>query len=90
MKEYKPFLSVLIVIFTLFAVVIIQMEERRRGYAILKITREEKLLQEKNHSLKIKIAKLMNPEHVHDRAQKEFPLKKVEDSQIIHLGEMEE
>lgn len=42
LAQLKPFLSVLTICVTLFSIVFLQMEERRMGYAILKLTREQK------------------------------------------------
>lgn len=41
-RQLKPFLSVFLVISTLFSIVFLKMEERRMSYVVLKNTREFK------------------------------------------------
>jgi hypothetical protein len=81
----RPFLSVVLIISTLFSIVFLQMEERRMGYAILKLTRDQKELMELKRGKEMNLAQLTRPQHVESLAQKKFTLKKISDKQIIHL-----
>jgi cell division protein FtsL len=82
----KPFLSVLIIIVSLLVVVFAKMEERRIGYSILKLTKEQRQVVDEKRNFDLKLAKLTRPEHVERVAKNRFTLKKVQDNQIIHLS----
>ncbi|MNJ99793.1 hypothetical protein D3C87_175740 [compost metagenome] len=85
-KQLKPFLSVLIIIATLFSIVFLQMEERRMGYSVLKLTREFKKVQEEKRTKEISLAKITRPQLLESMAQQKFTLKKIQANQIIHLS----
>lgn len=82
----KPFISILLIIGTLFSLVFLQMEERRLGYAILKLTREQRQVVEEMRAKSMQLAKITRPQHVEKMAQSRFTLKKVQANQIIHLS----
>lgn len=84
-KDLKPFLSIVFIISTLFALVFMQMEERRLGYVILKMTHEQRQIVEEKRVKTMELAKLTRPQHVERMAQSKFTLKKVQSNQIIHL-----
>ncbi|MGE5086583.1 MAG: histidine kinase [Bacillota bacterium] len=84
-RQLKPFLSILVIIFTLFAIVFLQMEERRMGYVVLKLTREYKKVLEEKRTREISLAKITRPQLLDHVAQQKFTLKKVQANQIIHL-----
>lgn len=84
-KQLKPFFSILIAIFTLFSIVFLQMEERRMGYSVLKLTREHKKVWEEKRTKEISLAKITRPQLLDSVAQQKFTLKKVQANQIIHL-----
>lgn len=86
LKPLKPFLSILLIISSLFLIVFAKMEERRVGYSLIKLTREQKLVVEEKREKILKLAKLTRPEHVEKVAQDRFTLRKVQNSQIIHLS----
>lgn len=85
-KQLRPFFSVLLVIFTLFSIVFLQMEERRMGYSVLKLTREIKKVNEDKRTREIQLAKITRPQLLDRVAQSKFTLKKVQANQIIHLS----
>lgn len=85
-RQLKPFLSVLIIILTLFSIVFLQMEERRVGYSVLKITRELKKVHEERRVKEIALAKVTRPQLLESVAQQKFTLKKIQANQIIHLS----
>jgi len=84
-RQLKPFLSILVIIFTLFSIVFLQMEERRMGYVVLKLTREHKKVLEEKRTREISLAKITRPQLLDHVAQQKFTLKKVQANQIIHL-----
>lgn len=84
-RQLKPLLSVVIVIVTLFGLMFLHMEERRIGYSILKLNREQKRLAEEKREGEIALAKVTRPQHVEKIASSKFTLKKIQASQIIHL-----
>lgn len=85
-KQLKPFLSVVLIIGTFFTIMLLQMEERRMGYSVLKLTREYKKIQENKRGKEISLAKVTRPQLLDHVAQSKFTLKKVQASQIIHLS----
>ncbi len=85
-KQLKPFFSILLIISTLFSIVFLQMEERRIGYSVLKLTREHKRVWEEKRAKEITLAKITRPQLLESVAQEKFTLKKVQANQIIHLS----
>lgn len=85
-NQLKPFFSVVLIIFTLFTIVFLQMEERRMGYSVLKLTREYKKNIEDKRVREIALAKVTRPQLLDRMAQSKFTLKKVQANQIIHLS----
>ena len=85
-KKLKPFLSVLIIIATLFSIVFLQMEERRMGYSVLKLTREYKKVQEEKRVKEVTLAKVTRPQLLESMAHQKFTLKKIQANQIIHIS----
>lgn len=85
-RQLKPFFSILLIIATLFSIVFLQMEERRMGYSVLKLTREYKKVYEEKRTKEISLAKITRPQLLDSVAQQKFTLKKVQANQIIHLS----
>ncbi len=82
----KPFVSVVFIISTLFFLVFLQMEERRMGYEILKVTRVQKKMMEERRIKEMQLAKLTRPQQVERMATSKLTLRKIQASQIIHLS----
>lgn len=85
-SELKPFLSVLVIISTLFAVVFFKMEVRRMGYSVLKQAREYKRLQDQSRLLKIEYGRVTSPAHLRKLARSKLTLSDAALGQIIHLS----
>ena len=85
-RQLKPFFSILLIIATLFSIVFLQMEERRMGYSVLKLTREHKKVSEDKRVKEITLAKITRPQLLDTMAQQKFTLKKIQANQIIHLS----
>lgn len=84
-RHIKPFVSISIIILTLLGIVFLQMEERRMGYSILKLRRENKELQSEKRTQEIQLAKLTRPQNIESVAQNKFTMKRVEQKQVIHV-----
>ena len=82
----KPFLSIVVMISTLFALVFLQMEERRIGYEILKLNHEQKHLIEDRRLKEMHLAKVTRPQQMEKLAVSRLTLRKIQASQIIHLS----
>jgi hypothetical protein len=67
------------------SVVFFQMEERRIGYAILKLNKEHRKVIEEKRVKTMQLAKLTRPQHIERVAESKLTLRKVQNSQIIHL-----
>lgn len=85
LSEFKPFLSLVIIVATLFSFVFVKIELRRSGYAVLKETRQFKMLKDQNRSLTIELAQRTTPERVQHMAQNQLTLGRAKLGQIIQL-----
>lgn len=83
--EYRPFASLLIIVFCLFSVVFCKMEVRRMGYSVLKLTREERQMKDLERQQMIQFAKITRPERLQQVAQARLTLKRAEVGQIIQM-----
>lgn len=83
--DIRPFLSVFILITTLFSLVFFKMEVRRHSYTLWKATREHQALQDKNRWRKMELAKIMRPDHVRKLALSKLPLGEAKRGQVIQL-----
>ncbi len=63
-----------------------QMEERRLGYVLLKMTREQRQVLEEQRTKNMQLSKLMRPQQIEKMAQSRQTLQKVQANQIIHLS----
>ena len=84
-QEMAPFMSLLIVVAMLFAVVFCKMELRRVGYQVLKLTREERKMRDLERQQSIQLAKITRPERLQSVAQARLTLKRAEVGQIIQM-----
>jgi len=71
---------------TFFSLVFLQMEERRLGYSVLKLSREHKKILEEKQVKEIQLVKVTRPQLLEHMAQSKFTLKKLQADQIIHLS----
>jgi hypothetical protein len=84
-NSLRPFISVLVIITTLFGLVILQMEERRMGYELLKLNHDFHSLVEQRRDKDMNYAKITRPQYVERAAQSRLSLRKLQANQIIHL-----
>lgn len=87
-KPLKPFFSILFLISTLIGLVFVKMEERRLSYVVLKQTQEYKKINEVKKQKEIALAKLTRPQLLENVAIKKLTLKRISQSQIIHLTDL--
>lgn len=86
LNQFKPLLSILIIIFSLFTLVFLQMEVRRIGYVVLKQSREYKKMQDRYRLQTMEYAKATRPERVRGLAVSKLTLNSAKQSQIIHMA----
>lgn len=79
-------ISVMIIVFALFSLVFCQMEVRREGYELLKLTRVYKSMQDENRLKVMRFAKVMRPERLRDLAVTRLTLNEAKSGQIIHMS----
>lgn len=82
----RPFLSLLIIVGTLFSTVFFKMEVRRMGYLVLKENREYKTLQDEVRMKVMTYAKVTRPDRVREFALSQLTLSDAQRGQIIHLS----
>lgn len=86
LNEILPFLSVLILVSTLFGLVLLKMEVRRMGYSVLKSSQEYKKLQDQRRFMSMEYAKLTRPDRVRKYAVSHLKLNDSRNGQIIQLA----
>ena len=83
--ELRPFLSVLLIICSLFSVVFIKMEVRRVGYSILRDGREFKRIRDEKRKLVSKYAQITRSERVRRIAMTKLTLDEAKNGQVIQM-----
>lgn len=86
LNEILPFLSVLIFVATLFALVLLKMEVRRMGYQTLKASQEYRALRDRYRLMSMEYAQLTRPELVRKYATRHLTLEDARTGQIIQLA----
>lgn len=84
--QFRTFLSIFIVISTLFGLVFMQMEERRLGYSVLVLNKDQRRLSEIKYKKEYTFNKLTRPQYVEKMARVRRELKKVRPEQVIQLS----
>jgi cell division protein FtsL len=85
-KDILPFLSVLILVATLFSLVLAKMEVRRMGYFVLRQSQEQRKLQDRHRMLAMEYAQLTRPDRVRKYAVSRLNLNDSHSGQIIQLA----
>lgn len=83
--DARPFISVLLFVFTLFSLVFLKMEVRRTGYSVWRATRDFKNHQDQNRLLRMELAQFMRPDRIRKLALTKLPLSEAKAGQIIQL-----
>lgn len=86
-NELKPVLSILVIVATLLGLVFVQMEERRMGYVILKMSRGYREKVDERRGLEIQLAQALRLEKLEHMASKRLTLKKAQNHQVIYLND---
>lgn len=86
LNEIMPFISVLILVCTLFGLVLLKMEVRRMGYSVLKASQEYRKLKDRQRMLRMDYARLTRPEVVRKYAVSRLTLNDARNGQIIQLA----
>jgi len=86
LNEILPFLSVLLLVFTLFALVLLKMEVRRMGYVVLKLSQQQRQLIDHRRLMSMEYARLTRPDRVHHFATSRLNLNDSRNGQIIQLA----
>ncbi|NCN95166.1 MAG: histidine kinase [Bdellovibrionales bacterium] len=84
-NDLGPFLSVFIVVITLFSLVFLKMEVRRHSYSLWKATREYQDLQNQNRLAKMELAQVMRPDRLRTLALNRLTLSEAKRGQVIQL-----
>jgi hypothetical protein len=84
-SEAKPFLSVIMIIATLFGMMFLKMDVRRMGYLVLKSTQEFRRLKDQQRMMTMEYAKQTRPDHVRKYAVSRLTLNDARNGQIIQL-----
>ena len=82
----KPFLSVAILLFSLFAVVYIKMENRRMGYILLDLAEKEKQFTQKQRLALVNLARMTSPERVRKIATTQLTFQNAKEGQVIRVA----
>lgn len=85
-KDINPFLSIVILIVTLFLIAFLHMEERRLGYQIYYLARQNKKIEIERKIKEIELARLAIPSQIMSFAKNRLTLRNPELNQIIHLA----
>lgn len=83
----KPIFSIAMIVTTMMVIVLLQMEERRLGYGILKYTRIYKEKQEEKRLKEIALAKSMRLDKIEKLAARRSSLRRTDNAQVIYLNE---
>jgi len=84
-QELAPFISVGIIVASLFGVAFMKMEVRRMGYSVLKLSREERTIRDLERQQLVQLAKITRPERLQELAQARLTLRKPHSGQIIQM-----
>ena len=85
-ESFKPIISILIIISSLFGMVFLQMEVRRQGYIVWKQSREYKTAMDEKRVLVSKYAKITNSNRLQEVAFSKLTLTEAKSGQIIHMS----
>ena len=84
-KELKPFISVIIIMSTLFLIVFVKMELRRVGYVLWKQSRVEKKLRDKYYQNSVLLAEKTGPDRLNRIAHADLDLQAAHAGQIVQM-----
>ncbi|MDZ4663156.1 MAG: hypothetical protein SGJ18_16215 [Pseudomonadota bacterium] len=83
--QIKPFISIVIIVVSMFFLVFIKMEVRRLSYSVLHWSLKEKLLKDKYRYKTVELAQIMRTERIKNYAEVHLALNEPQKGQIIHF-----
>lgn len=86
LNHSKPFVSVFIILLTMFGVVFVKMENRRMGYVLLDLAEKEKQMNQKQRLALAHLAKLTSPERVRKIATTQLTFQNAKEGQVIRVA----
>lgn len=84
-NSIKSFVSLILILSSLFAIAFLQMEERRQGYYLLQLNKELKTKMEARRVLEIQRLQALRPQKIEKEIQARTALNQAHSDQIIHL-----
>ncbi len=85
-ENIKPFLSVFILLLSLFAIVYVKMENRRMGYALLELAEKEKRATQRQQLSMVSLARMTSPERVRKIATTQLTFQNAKQGQVIRVA----
>lgn len=83
--EGTPFLSVLIIVASLFTMVFIKTEVRRLGYEVWRETKIQRQTEDDLRKMRMEYAQLIRPERIRTQALSKLTLGEAKKGQVIQL-----
>ncbi len=85
LENAKPFISIVFILMTLFAVVFVRMENRRMGYEIYDLAEIEKKEIQKQRVAMLHLARMTSPERVRKLATERMTFQQAKEGQVIRV-----
>ncbi len=85
-RSWLPFVSVLMIISTLFSIVLVHMEIRRMGYELLNLSQQEREVRDYHREKVVRLAELTGPQNLRKLAQSKLAVQAPTEGQIIHIA----
>ena len=85
-RNTKPFVSLAVILVTLFSLVVLKMEVRRMGYAVLKQLREFKNIEDSYRYKLMEYAQYTSSERLRHVAEARLTLGEVKVNQVIQMA----
>jgi hypothetical protein len=85
--EIKPVLSLVMIVASLLVLAMVKIEERRMGYELLQLSRQQRQWVEEKRMKTMRIAKLLKPQQIEKVAHSKLTMKRIEQSQIVQLND---
>ena len=83
--SFRPFVSIVVVIFSLFIIVFVKMEVRRTQYSILRQSRQYQIFLDRYHKNLMKYLEMTQGSKIDQLARSRLTLDRVKKGQIVLL-----
>ncbi len=84
--EIKPFISLILIFFSLLTMAFSKTEVRRLGYNVLKLSREYKNRTDQRRLNEMNLARLVRPDRIEDYAHSRLALRRASKGQIVQIS----